>query len=127
MTESINLGGGGDSTVKSKKKKEKEKEKEAKEKAKKQLLEIKKPVSIAEKLFKLSNQLLAKLAPSELFRLSELQLQLENSRTEFQVVYTVANSQFLQVLAKERLALVMEENKKLFELIKMEEMKSKQN
>ncbi len=60
-----------------------------------------KPAEV-EKIFKVSESLLNKLVPMELYRLSELQLELEQCRSEFAVAYTVGNSEFLKKLSDNR-------------------------
>lgn len=65
-------------------------------------------------IFKVSDTLLHKLTPIELFRLSELQLLLEQCRSEFAVAYNVGNSEFFKRLSDNRKKELRVENEKLF-------------
>lgn len=73
-----------------------------------------------DKIFKVSDTLLHKLNPMELYRLSELQLLLEQCRSEFAVAFTVGNSEFFKKLSDNRKKELRVENEKLFELINIE-------
>jgi hypothetical protein len=74
----------------------------------------------ADRIFRVSDGLLHKLNPMELFRLSELQLLLDQCRSEFAVAYTVGNSDFFKKLSDNRKKELRVENEKLFELINIE-------
>lgn len=67
-----------------------------------------------DKIFKVSESLLNRLSPMELFRLSNLQLELEECRSEFAVAYTVGNSEFIKKLSDNRKRELKGENEKLF-------------
>ena len=54
-------------------------------------------------MIKFSEGFLNTLNPAEIFRLSELQLELENCHSEFTMAYTVANSEFMKMLGENRL------------------------
>jgi hypothetical protein len=71
-------------------------------------------------IFKVSDTLLHKLTPIDLYRLSELQLLLEQCRSEFAVAYNVGNSEFFKRLSDNRKKELRVENEKLFELINLE-------
>ena len=71
----------------------------------------------------LTEDFTAQLGLAELFRLSELQLELEKCTTQFAVVYTVGTSAFYENLPADKYSEREKENKRLFELIKLEELK----
>jgi hypothetical protein len=67
-----------------------------------------------DKLFKITDNLLLKLTPGELLRLSELQLELEKCRSEFAVSQTIGNSEFFKKLSDNRKRELRNENELLF-------------
>jgi tetratricopeptide (TPR) repeat protein len=81
--------------------KKKEEEKRIEDIQKSNDLDFKKPLEV-DKIFKISDTLMNKLAPMDLFRLSELQLMLEQCRSEFSIAFTVGNSDFFKKLNDNR-------------------------
>ena len=80
---------------------QKKKEEEQRLETQKAELDFKKPAEV-DKIFRVSESLLNKLTPLELFRLSDLQLLLEQCRSEFAVAFTVGNSDFFKKLSDNR-------------------------
>ena len=77
------------------------------------------PVDL-DKLFRVSDSLLNKLMPLELFRLSELQIELGKCRSEFALASIVGKSEFFKKLSDNRKRELRNENEMLFQLICIE-------
>lgn len=75
----------------------------------------------------LTEEFTAKLGLAELFRLSELQLELEKCETQFAVIYTIGTSPFYEHLTPENYTELEKDNQRLFQLIKLEELKKIKN
>ena len=71
----------------------------------------------------LNEDFTSKLGLSELYRLSELQLELEKCTTQFGVIYTIGTSPFYENLSPERYSELEQDNQRLFEMIKLEDLK----
>lgn len=67
-----------------------------------------------------------KLNAIEASHLLELQLELEEAKTDFMAVASIANSDFLKHLSVKRRVELEKENLKLFQLISTEDFKKKE-
>lgn len=68
----------------------------------------------------LTEDFTSKLGLAELFRLSELQLELEKCSTQFAVIYTIGTSPFYENLTPDKYSELEKDNMRLFEFIKLE-------
>ena len=73
----------------------------------------------------MTDQLIERLSPTELFKLSELQIELSAYKSNFGFASIIGTSSFLQGISPENLELLKQENEKLFEEIRTEELDKK--
>lgn len=78
--------------------------------------------SKADSFFVISEELMSRLSAPELFQLSDLQLELSTTNSTFAKVYMVGRSQFLHKITPENLQVLRQDNTKLFELLRLEEL-----
>ena len=73
------------------------------------------------KVLKLPEEFINRLNAAEALHLSQLQLELEHSKSEFMAITTIGNSEFLKRLSIQRRVELEKENERLFQLLSTED------